>query len=230
MLMALSLATSDETLNLTTAAHWIGGSSLQGTSDYGFVYIDASGNILMHTNAPDESDTSGNTTGILRYNDIGGATDFRCIGWFFMNSTGAGELFSYEVSNLKDGDVHNSVVRTDSTQDTVDDTAYALNSSSTGDLSNTQVHFYSSGRGIVEITCHVFASTSGASNIMGLKLHDGSFIANSEDGARNVSDGTGMTAHHAESYAQGEVTFEAAAIVSGSTATIEEKTMIIKES
>ncbi len=142
--------TGTTTLTLETSTDWVSDVIGQTTSSYGFVYINASGDIELGATAPDEADTLGNTSGILRYNDTGTDTkDRRMLGWFFMNSNHPGTITAYEVGNLKDGDVHNSVVRTDSTQNAVDDNAYA------SDLTNTQVHFYSSGRGIVKITCHL---------------------------------------------------------------------------
>lgn len=219
--------TSDTTLTLTTAGDWVDDTSDQATSTYGYIYINAAGKIEMDDVAPDESDTSGNTTGILRYNDTGtDTTDRRLIGWFFMNSTGSGELSTYEVGNLKDGDVHNSVVRTDSTQDTVNDTTYGV------DLTNTQVHFYSSGRGPVEIKCHMNGDMSSGDRYVSI-LNDGSDIAASQAGgqlqAASSQDEASATPTHAEVYSQGGITFEAKAKVGGGSWVIEEKTMIIQE-
>lgn len=218
--------TSDTTLTITTANNWIGGSSLQATGTYGYIYVDVSGNILMHTTAPDEADTSGNTSGILRYNDHGGATDYRMFGWFYMNATGSGELSSYEVGNLKDGDAHNSVVRTDSTQNAVNDTSYAA------DLTNTQVHFYTSGRGTVQIKCVINGDVSGTLELVTI-LNDGSDINASQQGNKlagsSNTDAIGVIPTHMESYVQGGVTFEARAKVDTGTFTVEEKTMIIVE-
>ncbi|KKL62808.1 hypothetical protein LCGC14_2181490, partial [marine sediment metagenome] len=219
--------TSDTTLNLTTATDWVDDTSDQTTDAYGYIYINAAGKIEMDNIAPDESDTSGNTTGILRYNDTGtDTTDRRCIGWFFMNATGSGELSTYEVGNLKDGDVHNSVVRTDSTQDLVNDTTYGT------DLTNTQVHFYTSGRGIVNVKCHINGAHGANTEFVAI-LNDGSDIVASEAGGEPASlaaiNSTTATPVHAESYAQGTFTFEAKARVQASTWTVEEKTMIIQE-
>lgn len=217
--------TADTTLTLETDADWIGGSSLQATSTYGFIYADASANVKMHTTAPDESDTSGGSSGILRYNDFGGATDYRMLGWFYMNSTGAGELNSYEVGNLKDGDVQNSVVRTDSTNDAITDTTFPST-----DLTNATVHFYSSGRGIIDIKCHITGSAHTASNRVTGQISDGSLIAASKAPYFDGSTGGWYTTPvHAESYVQGGITFHAEAIVGGGTFTVADKTITIKE-
>lgn len=106
---ALITKTSVTTLNLTTASHWAGGSSLQATDTTGFVGVDASGNIKLHTTAPTHSDYAVSiTAGTKRYVTWSG-TVYRVIGWFRMNSTGSGELDSYGVSNIADGNVRNRI-------------------------------------------------------------------------------------------------------------------------
>lgn len=216
--------TADTTLTLTTDADWVGGSSQQTTGAYGWIYVDASGNILMENSAPDESDVSGNTSGILRYNDFGGATDYRCIGWFYMNSTGSGELFSYEVSNLKDGDVSNSIVQTDGTNDTLDDTSYGT------DLTNMTVHFYTSGRKTVTITGLVTFSAFDTGRTANVEIHDGSDIPASE-GVSTSAAGAAMSLapHHSENYAQGTFTFDLKGKVAAGNGTVADKTIIVME-
>lgn len=216
--------TSDTTLNITTDAHWIGGSSLQAVSTGGFIYADASGNLLMHTTAPNESDTSGNTSGTLRYNDHGGATDYRCIGWFYMNATGSGELSSYEVGNLADG-VSNSVTRTDSVQNVVNDTVFGT------DLTNTQVHFYTVGQVLVKIQSLVNGSISAGMHFI-TTINDGSDIVSANSGAYGVAADSvddATESAHAERYSQGFITFEIRAKVTSGIWTVEEKTIIISE-
>jgi hypothetical protein len=220
--------TSDTTLDLTVAGDWVDDTSDRAVSTYGYIYINNAGKIEMDSVAPDASDTSDNTTGILRYNNTGTDTSWRrMIGWFYMNSTGSGELSSYEVGNLKDGDVHNSVVRTDSTQNAVNDTTYGT------DLTNTQVHFYSSGRGLVNVRCHINGNINGINEFVAI-LNDGSDIAASEAGGEPGTNGaaknsSSATVVHAEVYAQGVITFEAKARVEANVWTVEEKTMIIYE-
>jgi len=218
--------TADTTLTLTTATDWVDDTSDQATDTYGYIYINASGKIEMDNVAPDESDTSGGTSGILRYNDTGtDTTDRRCIGWFYMNATGAGELNAWEVGNLKDGDVHNAVVRTDSTQDTLNDTSYGT------DITNTTVHFYSSGRGPVRVGFNMNCSTTSANILISIILDDGSNIAATEMALRDPVANTGgsVITRHAEYYAQGVYTFKIQGKVSSGSALVEEKTMIIEE-
>jgi hypothetical protein len=179
----------------------------------------------MDNVAPDESDTSGNTTGILRYNDTGTDTsDRRMIGWFYMNSVGSGELYSYEVGNLKDGDVHNSVVNTDTTNDTLNDLAYGT------DITAMTTHFYCSGRGIVIIKGHVVFSATDASREVTVEIHDGADIVASEAVAITVStNDQSFSPVHAERYAQGGVTFDIKGKISGGSATVADKTLIVQE-
>jgi len=216
---------TDTTLTLTTAGDWVDDTSDQAVSTYGYIYINAAGKIEMDDVAPDESDTSGNTSGILRYNDTGtDTTDRRMIGWFYMNSTGSGELNSYEVSNLKDGDVSNAIVQTDGTNDTLDDTSYGT------DLTNMTVRFYTSGRRSVSVVGHVFFSSFDAARVVTLEIHDGSDIPASEDGDVNVTtNALGLTAQHCENYAQGTFTFDVKGKVNAGNGTVAEKTIIIVE-
>lgn len=118
--------TSETTLTLTTAGNWAGGSSLQATSTTGYVGVDASGNVKMHTTAPSHSDYAvSSTTGVKRY-VTWGATVYRVIGWFRMNATGSGELDTYGVSNLAEFGIKNTVRRADATASSLGTTALPL--------------------------------------------------------------------------------------------------------
>lgn len=103
--------TSNTTLTITTAGNWAGGSSLQATNTTGYIGIDSSGNIKMHTTAPTHADYALSVSAannIKRYASWS-STTYRIIGWFRMNGTGSGELAAYGVSNLADGDAKNVV-------------------------------------------------------------------------------------------------------------------------
>lgn len=217
--------TSDTTLTLTTAADWVDDTSDQANSTYGYVYINAAGKIEMNDVAPDESDTSGNTTGVLRYNDTGTDTsDRRMIGWFYMNATGSGELNSHEVGNLKDGDVENAIVNFDGTNDTLDDTSYG------SDLTNMTSHFYSSGRGVVEVSSNVVFSGFSTTILVDVEIHDGSDIPASEDKQQSVAtDPENRAPFHSEVYSQGGITFDIKGKVNSGSATVADKTLSIKE-
>lgn len=103
--------TSATTLTLSTAGDWAGGVSLRATNTTGYVGIDASGNLKMHTTAPSHSNYGvSSTDGIKRYATWSG-TVYRIIGWFRMNATGSGELDAYGVSNILDTNCTNTVYR-----------------------------------------------------------------------------------------------------------------------
>lgn len=130
---------SQTTLTLTTAADWAGGSSLQTTSAFAYVGVDSSGNIKMHTTAPSHSDYAvSNTNGKKRY-ATWSSTVYRVIGWFYMNDQGSGEIYSYEVGNIKEADVDNANTNSSGSDISLDDTTYGT------DMDATLIHLYSSG-------------------------------------------------------------------------------------
>lgn len=126
--------TAVTTLTLGTAGDWAGGSSLQTASTMGFVGIDASGNLRLHTTAPGFANYGVSlTVGKKRY-ATWSSTVYRILGWFFMNP--AQQLYTSEVGNIKEGDVSNSVVSVD---------ANVVSFTSTNLLSTSGINFYSSG-------------------------------------------------------------------------------------
>ena len=101
--------TSITTLNLATAGDYAGGSSLRAANTFGFVGVDASGNIKMHTTAPTHYNYAvSSTLGKKRY-ATWSSTVYRIIGWFFMDG---GQLVE-GASNIKEGDVPNFVQSND---------------------------------------------------------------------------------------------------------------------
>ncbi len=95
------IKTTDTTVSLGTAGDWVDNESERAVSTYGYVYINAAGVIELDDQAPDASDPDDNTSGILRYNNTGTDTSWRrCIGEFYMNSTGSGELDADGVWNF----------------------------------------------------------------------------------------------------------------------------------
>ena len=216
--------TADTTLTLTTATDWVDDTSDQAVSTYAYIYINAAGKIEMDNVAPDESDTSGNTTGILRYNDTGTDTsDRRMIGWFYMNATGAGELNSWEVGNLADA-AQNSAVRTDTVQDTIDDTSYG------SDLTNTEIRFYSSGKGRVQVSCHIWGDLHTANIRHEAIINDGSDITASGVSTNlGGTNGWHLTPNSCKAYSQGVITFSARAKVTSNSMRADNKTITVKE-
>jgi len=92
--------TTPTTLTISTAGDWAGGSSLRAASTYGFVGIDASGNLKMHTTAPTHADYAvAQTQGKKRY-ATWSATVYRILGWFFMDAAQVVE----SAGNIKEGD------------------------------------------------------------------------------------------------------------------------------
>jgi hypothetical protein len=130
--------TAETTLGLSTAASWIGGVDLRSTGAFGYVYVNAAGDIKLHTSGPNVSDLSGNSAGINRYRDFAG-TYYRCLGWFYMNTTGSGELTAGSgISNFADPGVNNGAWIAETTEDSNATANYADSSLS--------LSFYSSGK------------------------------------------------------------------------------------
>lgn len=71
--------TANTTLNITTDAHYIGGTSQRGASKWLYIYVDDSGNILLEDSTPTKADTAGNTDGTLIYGYYT-TTYYRCVG------------------------------------------------------------------------------------------------------------------------------------------------------
>jgi len=215
------------TLDIDTASDWVSDVNQKALSKYGFISINADGVIELGVEPPDESDTVGNTADILRYNDTGtDTTDRRIIGWFFMDDLGGGVPNFLEVSNIKDGDAPNVVVDTDTSNDTLNDTSFG------SDLTSHVVHFYTTGRGVVEQKSHVvFTSSDSAGRIIVLEIHDGADIPASESAA--IPNGTGqfsLTAINTEKYSPGEtMTVQGKAKISAGSAVVADKTLTITE-
>lgn len=166
------LKTTATTLTLGTASDWAGGASLQAVSTYGYVGSDSSGNLKLHTTAPTNVDYALSfTLGKKRY-ATWSATVYRIIGWFYMNSTGSGQLNSYEVGNIRENGIPNITYIQSNTQVT--------QTSSAGWNSDTQAlqHFYSSGNPLRIDYNTAQAESSGSGN---------NYISINTDGATNQS-------------------------------------------
>jgi len=206
--------TSATTLTLSTAGDWAGGVSLRAVSTYGYVGVDTAGNIKMHTTAPSHSDYAvSNTSGIKRYATWSG-TVYRIIGWFYMNATGSGELNSYEVGNLRDGSVFNSVMAQSSTTQSLSSTTYE-------DVNTTTIRFYSSGRPVRYSLNLSYSVSTGITDISTIHNFDGSDITASEKIAGvNAASYHGLTQNEwHDTPAQGPHTYKIRHKVSGGTVT-----------
>ena len=152
--------TSTTTLTISTAGDYAGGSSLRATSTYGYVGIDASGNLKLHTTAPTHSNYGVSiTTGKKRY-ATWSSTVYRILGWFFMNATGSGELNAYEVGNIKEADVPNANIFQETN---------AFNTSSATFVADTNaiMRFYSSGN---PVKVNYTVGTSSAAAVTGAQV------------------------------------------------------------
>lgn len=219
--------TTPTTLTISTAGDWAGGSSLRATSTMAFVGMDASGNLKMHTTAPTHDNYALTAAlGKKRY-ATWSSTVYRVIGWFFMNATSGGELDTWGVSNLKEGDVANRVIRTNATVDAVNDTSYGT------DLTGTQVQFYSSG-GPLEIRFSALETSGVGANIFTI-ISDDSGTGNIADTERGgiFSGSTGnpltLTNQWVRTYPQRNNTILARMRVASSAASVATKSMIVDE-
>lgn len=145
--------TSTTTLNVGTAGDWAGGVSLRATSTYGYVGEDSSGNLKMHTTAPTHQNYALTVTAGKKRYASWSSTVYRVIGWFYMNSTGSGELNTYEVGNIKEADVHNTVQIASATLFSGASNTYVNDTSAL-------IHFYSSGNP-VQVIYNVVGNNSG---------------------------------------------------------------------
>lgn len=218
--------TTATTLNLATASNWAGGASLRAVSTYGYIGVDASGNIKMHTTAPTHSNYDLSvTTGKKRYASWSGTT-YRIIAWFYMNATGSGELNnSWGVSNIAENGVPNIVSLINTTIDTVNDTTFG------SDLTGTSTEFYTSG-GMVTIRGSVSADNTGASAIdqIDLILNDGSDISNSSYSATSPNSAAfSIYPNYTTQYSQGTKTFSMKMKVSSNSVSVPLKNLTIEE-
>lgn len=135
--------TSTTTLTITTAGDWAGGVALNAANTYGFVGVDTSGNVKMHTTAPTHDNFSLTTTAGKKRYASWSSTVYRILGWFYM-----GTANNVDVSgNIKEGDVANSIVSIDTNVLSLADTNFA-------DIQ--VIRFYSSGGPIM-----LLGTTSG---------------------------------------------------------------------
>lgn len=183
--------TTATTLTISTAGDYAGGSSLRATSTHGYVGVDSSGNIKMHTTAPSHSDYSlSSTAGVKRYAAWSGTT-YRIIGHFYMNATGSGELDSFGVANIIDTVVSLTRSRIGHTVDTINDTTYG------SDMTETVIPFYSEGSKEVKFILSYDSPDNTHSLAIALDI-DGAVIGASErsapaGSAGNTPIGTTMT-------------------------------------
>lgn len=223
---AMVAKTSTTTLTLATAGDWAGGSSLQATSTYGYVGIDASGNLKMHTTAPTSQNYALTVTAGKKRYATWSSTVYRILGWFYMNASGSGQLNSYEVGNIKEADVPNTTMLTSGT---------SVNSGSTTFATDAQAlsHFYSSGNP-VQATYNSALGESGTSNIFATLSIDSAGIAENYSGSAGSS---GTTSEYLASIVQqssptlnqGTHTIQGYYRVSGGTGYVNSRVLTVEE-
>lgn len=220
--------TSNTTLTLTTAGNWAGGSSLQAVSTHGYVGIDASGNLKMHTTAPTHQNYAVSVTAGKKRYATWSSTVYRILGWFYMNATGSGQLDRYGVGNIKEADVPNSVVRTSTTSNSVDDTAFA------SDMTETQVNFYSSGGPVrAELQSSWGGAAVNGKQVISFDASDTLTVASETfcmgDGTSYGAAGSCVSIHQTADDSQGAHTILGRALVASGTAVVDKKTMTVTE-
>ncbi len=151
--------TANTTLTLGTAGDWAGGSSLRSNSIYGYVGMDASGNLKLHTTAPTHSNYGVSVTAGQKRYATWSSTVYRVLGWFYMNATGSGEIDSFQISNFKEGNTSNRTYQGTATSVVVNDTSYG------SDLTGTTNRFYKSTDSPVWVKFNSGVSTSGNGTI-----------------------------------------------------------------
>lgn len=147
--------TSTTTLTLGTNGDWAGGTSLSAADTFGFVGVDASGNLKLHTTAPTHSNYAVSVTDGKKRYATWSSTVYRILGWFYMN--GASQID--RASNIKDPSVSNTVISSD---------ANILAVSATSYTNIMNLPFYNSGGNIL-----IMNQVSGDAAGGGL---DGAFI------------------------------------------------------
>ena len=141
--------TATTTLAIPTAGDYAGGVSLRAASTYGFVGMDTSGNLKLHTTAPTHDNYAVSTTAGKKRYATWSSTVYRILGWFYMD----GAQLVENASNIKEGDVANTIVSVDTTTATFN---YIVFTTIQG------TNFYNSGGNILVINSVSGDSATGA--------------------------------------------------------------------
>lgn len=186
---------AEETLTISTAGNWAGGVSLRAVSTTGYIGVDSSGNIKMHTTAPTHSNYGlTQTAGRKRYVSWS-STTYRVIGWFRMNATGSGELDTFGVSNMADGQVQNKVKRSSGSMISVTATAVKDDSiPQSGEVGNilTVGFLVTKSNARVQINCQGWAGAAGGSPFVVMTIHKDSDASALAADAVDFGGGNGM--------------------------------------
>ena len=192
--------TTTTTLTISTAGDYAGGSSLRAADTYGYVGMDSSGNLKLHTTAPTHDNYAVSTTVGKKRFATWSSTVYRILGWFYMD----GAQLVENASNIKEFGIPNAISSTDTNTATTASAVMAQYS---------KANFYNSG-GNVLLTSVISGDSSAAAAIAGaMVFRDGSTdITNS--GVANSGYGAGaavplVSQHLQENVAQSTKTYSA---------------------
>ena len=221
--------TAITSLSVATAGDWAGGSSLRAADTFGFVGVDTSGNIKLHTTAPTHDNYGVSTTvGKRRYATWSG-TVYRVVGWFYMD--GASNALVEVASNLKEGNVPNRVMSQDPTTAGVV-TNFTTTSATNVDL--MKVRFYASGNPVA-IRLNTHASNSSVAQVtVGLSQDLTTTSLYAERIARDYSGtaaiGSAVSTEYYYTPPQAARTYRAVVRTDTGTATVGGRTLVVEES
>lgn len=153
---------SDTTLGLGVGGDWADGG--RATSTLAFIAVNPSGLIQFTTTAPTLHDIAGNTSGTLRYSDIGGVK-WRLLGWFRMNGLGSGNFQEGSYGTFPDGQVNMASISQDN--------ANTITGIATVVMDGLTSYFYSSGNPLrVELGTPIFCGTDGEYGTIAISVDD----------------------------------------------------------
>ena len=216
--------TANTTLTLTTAGDWAGGSSLQATSTYGYVGMDSSGNLKLHTTKPAFDNYAVTTTAGKKRFATWSSTVYRILGWFFMNATGSGELNTYEVGNIREFGIPNYTNNLSTTVVTTTSTTFA-------DDTQALSRFYSSG-GPVQITYNTAGDQAAGVNFYTTMSVDSAGIVGNDRamaGDNITEDTEGLVVNYVNTIAENTHTMQGKFRAGSGTSTITYRSLIIDE-
>lgn len=213
--------TAASTLTISTAGDWAGGTSLAASNTMGFVGMDSTGTLKLHTTAPAYSNYGVSlTAGKLRYSTWS-STVYRILGWFYMLTSTNIE----NASNIKEGDVTNTIMSNDTGLLTV------ASSAALGEIS--KVNFYNSGGNILIFSTISGDSSGGAFDYMSTEFQrSGTTIVGSGASANTstASQGVSVSPIYLDvNRPQGSVNYGVASKVNSNSVIYRRRTLILEE-
>jgi hypothetical protein len=211
--------TSPVTLTISTAGDWAGGSSLRAASTFGYVGMDASGNVKMHTTAPAFDNYAVSVTGGKKRYSTWSSTVYRTLGWFYMDPAQIVE----NASNIKEGDVSNII----QSQDVA---VVAMASTTMAEIQKT--NFYNSG-GPIKLYSTVSGDTAaGFDNFETQFSRGGTGIVGSGASVSTTAGGKNLspTSIYVDfNRPQGTSSYSVNAAISGSSFNMRRRGLVVEE-